>query len=246
MDEDTPFAKQPVEPIQRQKLSDQVFDRLWHMIKSGELAPGDAMPSERALMELFGVGRPAVREALQMLANKGLISISHGERSRVNALDASTALGQVDEIARLLLSAEPSNVDHLKQLRKILEAGTVGLAAERCTAEDARDLQALIEVQRSRLGDDKAFIEADIAFHVRIARITGNPLLESVTRAMLTWLLAYYRPVLHWEGRENTTLREHASLTELLARGDRAGAVQMIEDHLGRSGPLFMSDSPSA
>ncbi len=242
MVQDTPFANTPVEPIQRKKLSDQVFDRLWRMIETGELAPGDFLPSERALMELFAVGRPAVREALQMLANKGLISISHGERSRVNALDATTALGQVDEIAKLLLSSEPSNVDHLKQLRRILEAGTVRIAAGHCTAEDALELRALIAEQHARLGDDKAFIEADIAFHVRIARITGNPLLESVTRAMLTWLLEYYRPVLHWEGRERTTLREHETLTELLSAQDQDGAVQMIEDHLTRSDPLFVTD----
>ncbi|MEN8831387.1 GntR family transcriptional regulator, partial [Pacificibacter sp.] len=73
-------------PIVRQKLSDQVFDRLWDMIQTGELSAGDFMPSERVLMEKFGVGRPAVREALQMMANKGLISISHGERSKVNKL----------------------------------------------------------------------------------------------------------------------------------------------------------------
>ena len=71
-----------VEPITRQKLSDQVFDRLWEMIVSGELKPGDTIPSERKLMERFAVGRPAVREALQALANKGVITISHGERSR--------------------------------------------------------------------------------------------------------------------------------------------------------------------
>jgi len=90
-------------PIVRQKLSDQVFDRLWGMIQSGELAAGDTMPSERALMERFSVGRPAVREALQMMANKGLISISHGERSKVNQLSAGIAVNQMDDIAKHLL-----------------------------------------------------------------------------------------------------------------------------------------------
>ena len=51
----------PVEPIIRRKLSDEVFDRLENMITSGELTPGDEMPSERVLMERFGVGRPAIR-----------------------------------------------------------------------------------------------------------------------------------------------------------------------------------------
>ncbi len=72
--------------IVRRKLSDQVFDRLREMIVRGELGPGDPMPSERELMQRFGVGRPAVREAMQTMHTQGLISISQGERSRVSEL----------------------------------------------------------------------------------------------------------------------------------------------------------------
>ncbi len=226
-------------PIVRQKLSDQVFDRLWAMIQSGELAPGDSMPSERALMERFNVGRPAVREALQSMANKGLISISHGERSRVNKLTAGIAFDQVDDIAKLLLSAEPSNLEHLKQLRKILEAGSVQMAAERCTPADTAELRTLVEDQRSKLGQDKAFIEADIAFHVAIARITGNTLIQAVTQAMLSWLFEYYKPLLLWSGRESTTLQEHERIVDFLESHDASGAVKMMGAHLGRSDPLY-------
>jgi len=226
-------------PIVRQKLSDQVFERLWAMIQSGELAPGDAMPSERALMERFDVGRPAVREALQSMANKGLISISHGERSRVNKLTAGIAFDQVDDIAKLLLSSEPSNLEHLKQLRKVIEAGSIQIAAEKCTSADIAELRALVADQRSKLGEDKAFMQADIAFHVAIARITGNPLIQAVTQAMLSWLLEYYKPLLLWSGRENTTLQEHARIVDFLESHDVTGSAKMMGDHLSRSDPLY-------
>ncbi len=226
-------------PITRQKLSDQVFDRLWEMILSGELAPGDVIPSERILMEKFSVGRPAVREALQALANKGVITISHGERSRVNELSATVALDQVDDIAKLLLSAEPSNLEHLKQVRKILEAGTVRIAAENSTEEDIRKLREIIEFQRTQLENSKGFIQADIDFHVTIAKMTQNPLLQSVTQAMLTWLFDYYKPLLHWSGREKTTLLEHEKLADLLEAQDADSAAKLMRDHLGRSDPLY-------
>ena len=226
-------------PIVRQKLSDQVFDRLWTMIQSGELAPGDTMPSERALMERFNVGRPAVREALQSMANKGLISISHGERSKVNKLTAGIAFDQVDDIAKLLLSSEPSNLENLKQVRKILEAGSIRIAAECCTPADIAELRALVEDQRGKLGQDKAFISADIAFHVAIAKVTRNPLLQAVTQAMLSWLFEYYKPLLLWSGREETTLLEHQRMVDFLEANDATGAAKMMGDHLSRSDPLY-------
>ena len=74
------------EPIVRRKLSDEVFDRLKAMIVSGERGPGETLPSERELMARFGVGRPAIREAMQALANLGLVTIHHGERARVQEL----------------------------------------------------------------------------------------------------------------------------------------------------------------
>lgn len=229
-------------PIVRQKLSDQVFDRLWAMVQSGELSPGDTMPSERALMERFNVGRPAVREALQTMANKGLITIAHGERSRVNKLTPGIAFDQVDDIAKLLLSTEPSNLENLKQFRKILEAGSIQIAIKNCTEGGISDLRALVDDQRSKLGQEKAFIEADIAFHVGIAKLTENPLVQAVTQAMLSWLSAYYKPVLHWQGREDTTLLEHAHIVDLMERKDIPGAQKLLHDHLNRSDPLYGSN----
>jgi len=223
-------------PIVRHKLADQVYERLWEMIRSGVLAPGDYMPSERALMERFGVGRPAIREALQSLANRGLISISHGERSRVNRLNATTALQQIDDLTRLMLAETPSNVAHLRELRELLETATLRIAAPRCTPQKTAELRALIEAQRATIGHKPAFIAEDIKFHVAIAAMTGNPIVEAVTRAMMAWLLEIHEGMLHWDGQEQLTLNEHTAVVDALERHDGAAASAVMLTHLGRLG----------
>ncbi|MFK8080693.1 MAG: transcriptional regulator NanR [Granulosicoccus sp.] len=231
--------------IVRLKLSDQVFQRLRDMIAEGQLTAGDTVPSERVLMEKFGVGRPAVREALQAMQSKGLITITHGERSRVNPLTASVAFNQLDDIAKLLLSSEPANIDHLKQLRRILELGTIRIAARKCTPDDVADLQELITKQRTQLGNAQAFMKADIAFHTRVALLSGNPLIQSITEMMLTWLFDYHSSLLLWSGKEETTLHEHALILDHLKTNNESGAELAMDAHLNRSSANFLSTAKS-
>lgn len=225
--------------IVRRKLSDQVLDKLREMISAGELRPGDHMPSERALMERFGVGRPAVREALQNLHNSGLITINHGERSRVNQIDADVVFAKSDEIARLVLSAAPGNLEHLKSARQMFELGLVRVAAEKATAEDVADLRAIVERQRGHLDDPAHFVAEDMVFHSRIAKISGNPIIEAVSRAMLGWLFEYHKGLLHWSGKETVTLAEHERIVNLIEARDADGAVKEMAEHLDRAKGIF-------
>jgi GntR family transcriptional regulator, sialic acid-inducible nan operon repressor len=225
--------------IVRHKLSDQVFEKLWHMIETGELLPGDAVPSERALMDRFKVGRPAVREALQSMANKGLISINHGERSRVNQLTASMAIRQMDSIAKLLILKDPKALDQLKEMRKLIELGTVRMAAERCTAQDADELREIVSRQQRKQDKGDDFVKDDMAFHLRIAAISGNPIIHAATQAMLAWLFEHHKPMLRWSGQEQTTIFEHGRLIDHIEKRDVDGAEAMMLTHLNRSAPLY-------
>jgi DNA-binding FadR family transcriptional regulator len=227
------------EKIVRLKLSDQVLDKLRLMIRSGELRQGDYMPSERALMDRFGVGRPAVREAMQSLQNQGLITINQGERSRVRELSAATVLDQSDDVARLLLDAAPANLEHLKQARRMFELGIVRVAADKATPEDIGDLRALLEEQRGHLKDPKKFIGTDMRFHTRIAEITDNPIIVAASSAMLRWLLEYHVSLLHWSGKEKVTLQEHGRIIERIEAHDADAATAEMQRHLDRSNALF-------
>jgi len=226
-------------PVVRKKLGDLVFDKIRQQIESGELKPGDDLQPERELMKQFGVGRPAVREALQLLHTKGLVVVSHGERSKVAKINATDAVRQIDDVARLLLTQEPSNLPNLIQLRQLFEMGVVELAAERCQQADVDALHAIVEQQQEQLGNAEAFIQFDIAFHARIAQISGNELLKVVSEAMLSWIFATHSSLLHWSGKEDTTLQEHTKIIDHLARNNKPGAVKTMRAHLDRSEPLF-------
>lgn len=231
------------EKIVRLKLSEQVLTRLREMIRGGELKSGDFMPSERVLMERFSVGRPAVREALQAMHTQGLITISHGERSRVNELSANLVLDQSDNIANILLDAVPANLEHLKEARRMFELGIVRAAAEKATNEDVAKLRDLLARQESYLQgelDERNFVEADMAFHTGIADILSNPVITAASSAMLRWLQEYHTALLHWSDNESTTLSEHSRIIEYIAANDVEGAVDEMRSHLDRSREMFV------
>ncbi len=230
--------------IVRRKLSDEVFDRLKAMITSGELQPGDAMPSERDLMERYGVGRPAIREAMQALANLGLIAISHGERARVCELTPRALFHQVDTVAQLMLSTSPRSLEHLKEARLFFERGMVREAAAKATDADVERLRLTLEQQRRNLGNAQAFMEADMRLHRQIAALSGNPLFEAVSEAMLNWLRAYHTELLIWSGKETYTLAEHARIIDAIAAHDPDAAEAVMVEHLKRSSALYSHPAP--
>ncbi|MGB3876900.1 transcriptional regulator NanR [Shinella zoogloeoides] len=233
------------EPIVRKKLSDEVFARLKHMIETGELKAGDEMPSERELMERYGVGRPAIREAMQALAGKGLVEISQGERAKVLRITAETIIRQVDLPAKMMLSGSSDTLEHLKSARIFFERGMIREAATRATAEQIAELRALLEKQKQSLGDPDAFIDADMEFHQCIARISGNPIFAAVSGAMLGWLKSYHTEMLIWTGRENFTLAEHEEIIRAIENGNADLAEKAMIKHLERSRALYALKAPN-
>ncbi len=230
---------QQTEQIVRRKLSDEVFARLKAMITSGELQPGDEMPSERELMERFGVGRPAIREAMQALAGMGLVVISHGERAKVLELTAQSIFRQMDMTAKIMLAKSSDSLEHLKNARIFFERGMAREAALKATKDDIDSLRDILEHQRDSLGNADAFISADMEFHTRIASISGNPIYVAVSEAMLAWLQEYHTDMLIWTGKEKFTLAEHEEIIACLEARDPDAAEQAVLKHLERSRALY-------
>ena len=167
----------PVEQIPRRKLYHEVLARLEQRICSGELAPGDQLPSEHDLMAFYGVGQPAVREALQALARGGIVEITHGERARVVVPTAQLLVAQIAGGAQHLLRLQPAMLAHMQEARVFLEAGMARLAAERATPDDVARLRRRLAAHRTapRWTTWTSFCSATWPFTVRLPASAATP-----------------------------------------------------------------------
>ncbi len=222
-------------PIIRRKLADEVRDRLLIMIRSGELQPGDQLPSERTLMEQFGVGRPAVREALQSLGTAGLIEINHGERARIAIPDTASMFDRIGQTMLHLLQTSPKTLEDLKDARLLFEVGMAKLAATNATAEDIESLEVIVGKQQSAIASGPEFVTFDMAFHTAIAAISRNSVCKMLSEAMLDWLFHFRRDLLRIPGSEIITMAEHRRIVAAIAAHDAEEAGKAMTEHLTRS-----------
>jgi len=228
-----------IAPIQRRKLYQEVLDRLIERIRSGEFAPGDQLPSERELMTTYGVGRPAVREALQALERDGIVSISHGERARVMMPTAGTLIEQVASSARHLLSVEPGTLEHLKDARLFLETGLARRAAANATEENVERLRQRLEAHVEALERLEEFLPRDMEFHREIAAMTGNPIFPALIEAMFDWLKSFYVDLVRVQGAEQLTIAEHRRIFAAIANRNEDAASEAMHEHIARANELY-------
>ncbi len=233
------------EPIRRRKLSHEVLDRLLARITQGELAAGDHLPSERDLMSQYGVGRPAVREAMQALERMGLISITHGERARIVAPTARSIIDQVAHSARHLLATSATTLEQLKEARVFFETGIVRLAAERAGAGELARLRQRLEEHRAAAGAVSSssqldeFLQKDMAFHRELAVISGNTIYVALSQAIFEWLAEFHSGLVRLHGAEGLTIEEHTAIFERVAARDAEGAARAMTVHLTRANELY-------
>lgn len=227
------------EPIIRRKLAHEVEGRLAAAIASGEFAPGAQLPSERALMARFGVGRPSIREAMQALHQQNLIRIVHGERARVVQPTASDLVQSLSAGMLHLLGNEPGGLDDLKEARTLFEVGLARIAAERATEQGIYELEAAMERCRAERGHGAAFVAADMAFHRQIAALSGNRLLAAVSAGMLEWLTKFKRDMVSVRGADRVTVAEHERITAAIASRNPQVAGAAMAEHMSRANALY-------
>lgn len=228
-------------PIPKTKLSDAVAEELENMIRKGELMVGDPLPSERDLMETFAVGRPSIREALAKLARKGLVRIRSGERTLVTRPSPDAIIGELSVMSKDFLS-QPGGIKYFNQLRKFFETSLARYAAESATAEDLKDLEDALKLNRSSIGNEDLFRKTDVNFHRVLARIPRNPIFEAINTALADWVVTE-RPAKSDEASlHEKSVAEHTLVYEAIVARDVEAAEKAMAGHLNFVNERYYSD----
>lgn len=220
-----------IQPIRRRRLYQDVADHLEQMIRDNRLKEGEALPSERELMEQFQVGRPAVREALLSLQKAGLVAVSNGERARVTRPDASHFIGELSSAARVFLSG-PDGIRHFQQARLTLEVALARHAAREGNAADIARIAGALERNRRALGDIEEFEKSDVAFHYEIVLVARNPLFNGVHQAVVQWLTEQRDVSLRASRAKADAFAFHERIYEAIAAHDCDAAEVAMREHL--------------
>lgn len=219
-----------LQAIERKKVSDAVFEQMKNMIASGNWKPGDRLPSEKELTELFNVSRVTVREALKKLASYNIIETSQGKGSFIREPDGASILDPM-MLSVYVSSAEESTIRDMMEFRGIVEIESVSLATLRGTEKDLAYLQTNYENMVAAREDIRQFSKYDLEFHKYIAQMTGNIVLIKCYSIIWDFLREYFDKVVETIGVEKG-IYYHGGILEAMKKKNAKEAKHLMREHL--------------
>ena len=210
-------------PVKKESVGQQVVGQIVELIRTGNLRPGDRLPSERELVEIFGISRPSLRESMRALSVLGIIESRHGGGAFVTELDATAMLAPLD----LFLALSKANFDDAFESRRIIEIEIVRKAALKATRADIQDLNDMIAAHSKIQNDPVGFRILDSRFHEKLSAIAGNAVLRRVAYGLYNMGLDFRRRATEEPGLIAQSTQDHARIAAAIAaqEPDRAAAA---------------------
>jgi GntR family transcriptional regulator, transcriptional repressor for pyruvate dehydrogenase complex len=219
------------------RLFQDVVGQVQSAILDGRFHVGDILPPERKLLELFGISRGTLREAMRVLEQKGLIEIRPGGGGGAVVRGATT--DHVSESLALLIRHRKVSLDDLAEFREGIEGIVTGNAARRATEPDVEELENLLSDARRYCAQGTAawdrFIRVDERMHMTLARISRNPVYGLILRTVHDNIHEYYDRFLAGEKAEMAeNMEDLEKIVDAVARRDAEGARILAQDHVHR------------
>lgn len=221
---------------ERKTFSRKVVEHIHELLASGQLKPGDKLPSERELAEMMNVSRPTIREAFKILSAMNLLNIRQGHG--VFVADQSARL---DNLASYLF-LQTDTIYELFEVRKMIETESAAKAAKRGTSdfleqiyETTRDCyhKVIVEQQfQTKEERDRFLSESDQQFHLTVAEAAGNEVVMRVMTNLIDLLRESRMQSMKIPGRVEQSLKEHMHIAEAIKDRNAKLARSRMFEHL--------------
>lgn len=209
-------------------ISEEIAKQIMDLISSGDLEPGQRLPSERDLCQQFGASRTSLREALRCLSIVGVLNARVGEGTSV-AVDGGKFLRKIMEWR---LITEKHDIENLLKVRIALEGESAANSAICGTQKDIDGLRKLLARMKEHIRDAPKFAVLDLEFHIAIAAASGNSLLSDLVSLIRSQLAKALLKVLKLPNAVPLSYKEHAAILDAIERRDCDGARTAMHTHL--------------
>lgn len=215
-----------------EKVSDKIVGQLIDLITEGKLLPGERLPSERRLTELFGVGRSSLREALNSLETLGFIEVKKRKGNYVKSVDEAVALQPLKKIFQV----DQKRIVELYEVRRSIEQSSAREAAENRTETDLEAIHAALSKFEPVAGHKGFSWDKEIAFHLAIARASHNFLRLHTLKTIFDFAREFLEPVLNnyisSQDRMAVVLEQHTAMYEAIRDQEPDMARDLMRVHL--------------
>jgi len=216
-------------PIKKVSISESVLKRIIELIRNGDLKPGDKLPSIQLFSEKLQVGASSVREALKQLQVMGIITIKQGEGTFVSE---KVGVDSLSNYIGYLLDLKRPDILYLIEARKIIERGTVALAAERASEDEIKKLKNIIQKMKEIIDDPKEFAIENVNFHLTIAEASKNPILPVIFNSVNDLFMKEQQVVAKVLDLKSKSIKYHINIWNAIKNRDVDKAIKEMGKHL--------------
>lgn len=220
---------QSFQEINIESPTDIIIRQIRELILSGQLKPGDRLPSERKLAEQFKLSRGNVRMAIQKLEFYGILRTLPQSGTVVAGIGITALEGLISDVLKI----EDNDFAALVETRVLLEAKAAKLAALRRTEQDIQELKKAMDAHKAKVKEGIQAVEEDLLFHVKIAEASKNNVLKSL---MIIITPDIIKSFIHLnicdDGRLASSISEHKAILDAIIAQDPDAAERAMKNHL--------------
>jgi GntR family transcriptional regulator, transcriptional repressor for pyruvate dehydrogenase complex len=221
------LSGQGLEVIARTRVYTEVVKQLQERVIS-KLKPGDLLPSERELVQTFGVSRSSIRDAIRSLEAIGRLEPRQGVGTVI--CDPAQSLA-ANPLAATLVEKRQTVVE-LLEVRNMLEPPIAARAARHATPDELAELEAILSRQEEMIRRHELAIAEDSEFHYCLALAADNSVVLKIIDVLMDLLRETRVRSLQAEGRQEKSLAGHRQILAALKRGDAEAAASAMRRHL--------------